>query len=262
VSPETAAAINTLVSFCARRDVPLLSRGALRTVAGDVADVAMLFGGSVVAGVDVLADAMRAGLATCYMIVGGEGHTTGAVRAALRPRMSWRPELDTASEAALYDRYLRERHGLAANLLEERSTNCGSNVTHSLALLRDRGLAHDRLLLIQDGTMQQRMDAGFRRHAGPRTTIVNYASHQTTVTAVGDRLRYDDPPDGMWEVEHYVSLLLGEVLRLTDDADGYGPSGRGYIAHVDVPPRVLDARRHLLRTSSFASRVADPRWGG
>src|SRR3712207_5315294 len=163
------------------------------------------------------------------MIVGGEGHTTGAVRASLRARMSWTPALDTASEAALYDRYLRERHGLAANLLEERSTNCGNNVTNALALLRDRGLPHQRLLLIQDATMQQRMDAGFRLHASPGTALVNYASHRTTVEVVGDELVLTGPPDGMWAIEHYVSLLLGEIPRLSDDADGYGPAGRGYI---------------------------------
>jgi uncharacterized SAM-binding protein YcdF (DUF218 family) len=176
--------------------------------------------------------------------------------------MAWSAELDSASEATLYDRYLRERHGLAANLLEERSTNCGSNVTNSLALLRERGLPHRRLVLIQDATMQQRMDAGFRRHADRGTTIVNYASHQTTVHAADGRLTFDDPPDGIWTPEHYVSLLLGEVPRLTDDADGYGPAGRAYIAHVDIPPRVLEAHRRLLSDSSFQSRVADPRWAG
>jgi hypothetical protein len=227
-----------------------------------VADVAIFFGGSVVGGVDVFADAIRAGVATCYMIVGGEGHTTAAVRASLRPRMSWNPGLDTASEAELYDRYLRERHGLAANLLEERSTNCGSNVVNSLAVLRRCGLSDQRLLLIQDGTMQQRMDAGFRLHARPGTAILNYASHQTTVRAVGGGLVCDEPPDGMWDLEHYVSMLLGEIPRLTDDADGYGPAGRGYIAHVDIPPAVLDAHRHLAANSPFASRVPDPRWAG
>ena len=254
--------MNTLVAFCARRDVPELTRAAVTAAAGDVADVAILFGGSVVGGVDVFADAVRAGVATCYMIVGGEGHTTGAVRASLRARMPWTPALDTASEAALYDRYLRERHGLAANLLEERSTNCGNNVTNALALLRDRGLPHQRLLLIQDATMQQRMDAGFRLHASPGTALVNYASHRTTVELVGDELVLTGPPDGMWAIEHYVSLLLGEIPRLSDDADGYGPAGRGYSARVDIPARVRDAHRYLVENSPFASRVADPRWAG
>ena len=42
----------------------------------------------------------------------------------------------------------------------------------------------------------------------------------------------------MWDMERYVSLLMGEISRLTDDAAGYGPHGAGYIAHVDIPEEV------------------------
>lgn len=31
---------------------------------------------------------------------------------------------------------------------------------------------------------------------------------------------------GVWSVERYISLLLGEVPRLRDDANGYGPQGK------------------------------------
>jgi len=259
---RTAEAVNTLVHFCARRDVPRLTVTEVEAALGGVADVALLFGGSVLGGVDLFADAVRAGVATTTVLVGGEGHTTAAVRTVLRRHLSWSPSLDTASEAALYDRYLRERHGVAADLLEPRSTNCGTNVTFSLALLRDRGVPHDRLLLVQDATMQQRVGAGFRLHARPGTGLLNYASHRTTVAAVGGRLVPVDPPVGMWEVDHYVTLLLGEVRRLRDDADGYGPRGKGYVAHVEVPPEVLAAEHELLTEGPFVGRVADPRWAG
>jgi len=55
---------------------------------------------------------------------------------------------------------------------------------------------------------------------------------------------------------------MGEVPRLTDDANGYGPAGRGYIAHVEVPPEVRRAFTHLRETTDFATRVADARWAG
>jgi hypothetical protein len=236
--------INTLVRFCARRDVAELTPEALN----GVADVAILFGGSVLAGADVFAAAMRAGVAARYMIVGGRGHTTDALRGVLREDDA---EL---TEAALFDRYLRRRYGLAADLLEEESTNCGNNVTNALALLRAEGVAHERLVLVQDGTMQQRMDAGFRLHA-PTARLVNYASHRTMVD---EAMEYVDPPIGMWPLDRYVSLLLGEVPRLTD----YGPAGRGFIAHVDVPDEVLAAAAHLRSTTDFAVRLADSRWAG
>jgi hypothetical protein len=133
-----------------------------------------------------------------------------------------------------------------------------ADVTNALAVLRAEGVRHDRVVLVQDATMQQRMDAGFRRHA-PSVEIINYAAHQTPVTEAGT---YADPPPGMWSLDRYVSMLMGEVPRLTDDADGYGPAGRGFIAHVDVPPAVQRAWGHLKGSAWFAPRGADPRWSG
>lgn len=240
---RSAESINTLVRFCARRDVPELTPGS--------ADVAILFGGTILAGADVFAAAMRAGVAKHYLIVGGQGHTTDALRRVLGGG-------DESTEAALFDRYLRTTYGLAADLLERESTNCGNNVTNALAVLRASGVRHERLVLIQDATMQQRMDAGFRHHA-PSAQLINYAAHRTLVD---DALAYVDPPAGMWPLDRYVSLLLGEIPRLTDDANGYGPAGRGFIAHVDVPPDVRAAAAALRREGDFAVRVADPRWAG
>ena len=45
----------------------------------------------------------------------------------------------------------------------------------------------------------------------------------------------------MWPVDRYLSLILGEVPRLRDDAKGYGPAGRDFIVHVDFPPSVEQA---------------------
>ncbi|MEV6492654.1 hypothetical protein AB0M20_29145 [Actinoplanes sp. NPDC051633] len=249
----TAESVNTLVRFCALRDVPVLTAG--------LADVAILFGGSVLGGADVFADGMRAGVADRYMVVGGQGHTTDALRSRLRDRMGW-ADVATMTEAALFARYLAERHGLTVDLLEQESTNCGNNVTYALDLLRNAGVRHDRLLLMQDATMQHRMSAGFRLHAPPSTRIVDYAAHRTTVTGVGGALSYVDPPDGMWQLERYVAMLMGEIPRLTDDEHGYGPAGRGFIAHVDVPDEVRRAFDHLRENTGFATRRADPRWAG
>jgi hypothetical protein len=236
-----AGSINTLARFCARRDVPELTATS--------ADVAILFGGSIVAGADVFAAAMRAGVARHYMIVGGEGHTTDALRARLGDPAA-------RTEAALFERYLRRRYALSPDLIEQESTNCGNNVTNALAVLRAANVPHRSMVLIQDATMQLRMDAGFRLHV-PESRLVNYAAHQTLVD---EALEMVDPPAGMWPLERYVTLLMGEIPRLTDDAGGYGPAGRGYIAHVDVPPEVHRALDHLKESTAFAPRTADARW--
>jgi hypothetical protein len=45
---------------------------------------------------------------------------------------------------------------------------------------------------------------------------------------------------------HYLTLLCGELPRLRDDAQGYGPKGKGYLAHVDIPEKVELAWQALV----------------
>lgn len=238
------------MDFCAQRDVEALTRDAVEAAAGGRVDVAILFGGSILAGGDVLAGAVTAGVADRFMIVGGQGHSTDVLRDAMREEMGW-TDVAGRTEADLFDRYLRERHGIRADLLEHESTNCGNNVTYALALLAARGVPYRRILILQDASMQRRMDAGFRLHA-PGTRVVNFAVHRTHVD--------EEPPAGMWPMDRYVSLLMGEIPRLTDDRDGYGPAGRGFIAHVDVPAGVTRAYEALKAAGVGTPRAADNRW--
>ncbi|MBU2663895.1 YdcF family protein [Actinoplanes bogorensis] len=233
------SAANTLVDFCALRDIDTPDDGRY--------DVAILFGGSILAG----AEAFARTNADCRMIVGGQGHSTDA----LCRSTGW-PDADGLTEAAIFDRYLRTEYGFRADLLEHESTNCGNNVRNALSLLTTEGVPHTRILIIQDASMQRRMDAGFRLHA-PDTQVVNYAAHRTHFDAAG---AFTDPPRGMWPPARYLSLLMGEIPRLTDDTNGYGPVGRGFIAHVDVPPTVADAYTALLNAGAGAPRSADQRW--
>lgn len=50
---------------------------------------------------------------------------------------------------------------------------------------------------------------------------------------------------GVWSVDRYISLLLGEIPRLRDDPSGYGPKGKGFIDHVDIPIEVEEAHAWL-----------------
>lgn len=77
IEEKTAEAINTLGCFCGKRDVDELTPAALKRAFGiEQADVMVLFGGSILAGGDVLACAMEEKIARRYVIVGGRGHTT------------------------------------------------------------------------------------------------------------------------------------------------------------------------------------------
>lgn len=50
---------------------------------------------------------------------------------------------------------------------------------------------------------------------------------------------------GLWAPQRFLDLLLGEVPRMRDDAAGYGPAGKGFIAHVDIPQEVEAAFTRL-----------------
>ena len=76
--------INALADFLGVRDVPVLDgKHLLPSIGKEQADVMVLFSGSILAGGDVLAAAMQNQIAKIYMIVGGEGHTTHALRKQL-----------------------------------------------------------------------------------------------------------------------------------------------------------------------------------
>ncbi len=78
----------------------------------------------------------------------------------------------------------------------------------------------------------------------------------------GGGLIYEHAPRGMWEPRRYLTLLMGEIPRLTDDDDGYGPKGRGFIVHLDVPDQVKESWERLRKRYPWSVRRADPRYAG
>lgn len=257
---QVAQAVNVLGRFCGVRDVAELTPAALRGRFGfERADAMVLFGGSILAGGDVLADAMRIGVADRYVIVGGAGHTTDTLRQVVADAC---PDVETAgrTEAEIFQGYLRTVHGLEADFLETASTNCGNNIIYLLDLLAREGVPCDRVILTQDATMQRRMDAGMRKFS-PATTVVNYAAYSVEAvageSACGGLTFAGDVPRGMWNMNRYINLLMGEIPRLTDDVQGYGPAGAGYIAHVDMPAEVAAAYELLRDEYGAAARVAN-----
>lgn len=59
-------------------------------------------------------------------------------------------------------------------------------------------------------------------------------------------------------MERYLSLVLGELPRLRDDVNGYGPAGRDFIAHVEIPDEIEAAwnilRNDVILTDALVSR--------
>ena len=272
---KIAGCANEIACWCAERDVSSLSREALLDEAGfegGMSDLFVLFGGGVSGIVDELARAMEAGLARRYAIVGGRGHATylldrsfecelpdaGGTPAAL-------PRAGVDSEAEMLDALLRSRYGMRADVLETRSTNCGNNISRLMDLLEGEGATPASVVLCQDAVMQRRMGATWRRQARERegfarTKVVCWAAYQAELEWRDGRLGWRRAPRGIWPVDRYVELLSGEVARLTDDEDGYGPCGRDYLEHVDVPDEVSDAAETLREALGTSGRPPDGRY--
>lgn len=258
MNTKTADNINILGQFCGTRDIHELSREELLQCYGiPQADVMVLFGGSILAGGDVLAEAIRNHIAKKYIIVGGAGHTTETLRQLVHQEY---PEIETADlpEAEVFQRYLQTVYGCKADHLETKSTNCGNNITYLLDLLREEHIEFRSIILSQDTTMQRRMTAGLKNYVQEDITAINYATYAANVRSVDEKLCYEKEIHGMWTIDRYVHLLMGEIPRLTDDAHGYGPNGKGFIAHVDIPETVKIAFEELKCVYGDKTREANP----
>lgn len=250
--------LNILGAFCGKRDVSELTAEQLSEKYGfQQADVMVLFGGSILCGGDVLAKAMQNHIAKRYVIVGGAGHTTETLRTQMHEAF---PMIETKglSEAEVFERYLEDQYGLQADFLECKSTNCGNNITYLLELLKDNNISFKSIILSQDSTMQHRMEAGLREYVGSDVQIINYATYSANVVVENAKLTYEQDIWGMWDMERYISLLMGEIPRLSDDADGYGPKGKNFIAHVDIPEEVRMAFHDLCDQYPELVRQANP----
>ena len=109
--------------------------------------------------------------------------------------------------------------------------------------------------------MQRRTMATFAHVCRDEPAAPLFISHPglTPVLQNSDNgLTFSGEHEGLWPVERYVSLLLGELPRLWDDINGYGPAGRGFIAHVDFPAEVQAAWR-ILREDAILTEALESR---
>ena len=106
--------------------------------------------------------------------------------------------------------------------------------------------------------MQRRMTAGLKKYVQEDITIINYATYTVNVLSDGEKLCYEKVIHGMWTIDRYIHLLMGEIPRLTDDVNGYGPNGKNFIAHVDIPEIVKSSFEELKFVYGYKTREANP----
>ena len=100
---NTAELINVLARFCGKRDLANLTQKNLYHQYGmNQVDVFVLFGGSILEGDDVLAQAINAKLAKKCIIVGGAGHTTETLRKIVSQQLDI-GDIEKLSEAEIFN---------------------------------------------------------------------------------------------------------------------------------------------------------------
>lgn len=249
----SAADVNAIAAFLSAEDVPDVH-------AAEPVDCLILCVSAVLHSADVVFSALEARprLTKTLVICGGIGHSTPFLYHAisrhpryqeLYPAIRGLPESRVLAQ--VFDRFYDSdaiRQAGVTVLVEDRSTNCGANAIETRALLERHGVAPPRtLLVVQDPTMARRTVASFEKAFGDaavRPRVLSCPTFVPQVESAGSGIVYCTPavePAGVWEVARFLDLLLGEIPRLRDDANGYGPRGKGFIAHVDVPDAVEQA---------------------
>lgn len=253
---DDIAAINTVARFLALDDLG----GRDKDHAAPTFDLVVLAGNALLWTLEGAVKKARTTGAP-LLISGGIGHSTGLLATAVDAHPVYRKALaGQTSEARLLGDIAAMFLGLDQSrlLLEDASTNCGENGLLTRRLLDAHGLAPAAILLVQDPLMQRRTDASFRQAwVGARCPeIINWPVQVPRLGYRDGRIDYLQSPNSRkWTPERFLSLLTGEVQRLTDDEHGYGPRGKGFLPHVDIPPEVTEAWRHLMNSSKFDASV-------
>lgn len=194
------------------------------------------------------------------LLSGGEGHSTDLLRAALAGDRRYQDIAKRAGgEGDLLQAMATANVGLAPEQVmnENRSRNCGENALFSLNFLKKAGKVPAKYVLVQDPLMQRRTKATYLhqwQQQGVQAECLSWPVFTPELASVESRLIITGAPGsgGIWSLDRYLSMILGEMTRLKDDANGYGPNGKGFIGAVEMPNAVESAWRRLLEDPRLA----------
>ncbi|KUJ21616.1 uncharacterized protein LY89DRAFT_664796 [Mollisia scopiformis] len=207
-------------------------------------------------------------LTKSLVLCGGIGHSTPLIYQAVSRHPKYRTitsEIQGLPEARVLERILNEFFDIekitsqgCRILIEDQSTNCGANASKTRELLEKNGIETPKsMIVVQDPTMALRTVASFQKVYEGVEMDIRSAPIFVPVTRVGQegQVEWDTSDvgitiEGLWEKERFYDLIMGEVPRLRDDTEGYGPKGKGFIVHVDIPGEVEDAWQRLVKTSN------------
>jgi uncharacterized SAM-binding protein YcdF (DUF218 family) len=157
------------------------------------------------------------------------------------------------SKIMVYNQYI----GSGTTISDHISRNFIRERHKSLRILKEKGHVPKSVILIQDPTMQLRSHASFiKEWAEEETLILSYCPFIPQLKMQEPGYEYiNEGINGLWSKERFIELIMGEIPRLRDDANGYGPKGKGVISHVDIREDVLDSYQRLISYYSEYNKV-------
>jgi uncharacterized SAM-binding protein YcdF (DUF218 family) len=262
-TPQSVEALNEVAAFLALDNFgPKGSNGLPEEMAARSVDCVILAGNCVLETAEGAFRAVKSRVGPRLLITGGIGHATEVLRRKIAAHPVYRAVATEARTEAHILADIAERFwGIdrSSILVEPDSTNSGENARFSRRVLEDYCPPVRTILLVQDPTMQRRADATFRKVWGdqPRLSVLNWPTFTPRVCLAGEELRFAlSGIAGLWSMDRFLSLVMGEIPRLRDDPDGYGPRGKSFIAHVDIPEHIEAAYAQLKNNLAghFVSR--------
>ena len=216
-------------------------------------DAIALLGNQVIATLTAACTLTQRSPGASLLLSGGAGHSTPLLYDNLRASsygglVRQGQVRETMAEAEMYAAIAQAAFQIPASriLIENRSRNSAENARYSIQILRDSQRRHETILVLQDPTMQRRSIVTWAREAEIAGWEARTLSHAVFVPAVepdsDGRLRFAaGQSEGTWTMERFLALILGEIMRLRDDRDGYGPRGRNFLPHVEIPGQVIES---------------------
>jgi len=241
---------NRIILCLAKRDINTLSANELSVKFGiNQADLLIILGSGIPYISEVGARAYKNKIAKEIMIVGGIGHSTKYLADNITNNPKYRginvflrPEADILKDVLVKFEGISQ----AAIITENKSTNCGSNAYEALKVIKTLKKIPKTVILLQDPTMQLRTDLCFKKEWQSENTIfINYAPFVPYLKQQRKLSFINDTIYGLWNMDRFISLVLGEIPRLRDDVNGYGPKGKGYINHIDISEDIISSYEKL-----------------
>jgi len=229
---EILETLDRIMQFLARRDV------TQSEIFQQKYDLGIVLGSSFYESAELGAKLLEKGKLKTLMLSGGVGHSTHYLEERLFRDKKVSKVSEYSESEYLYN--LIADYDQGNIFLECESKNCGENAAFSIdrieKLVSESKIdMPKRVLLLQDPALQRRTHATFEH------VWKNFPCEFISFSPLIPKFDIERKFESYFSFERALDLLLGEILRLQDSEIGYGPKGKGFIIHVDIPSEIQEA---------------------